>query len=159
MPDGKRLFQLVNTYPIKLADKTKVKPYFAMSDNLYDNGFAILTQVLDARKRVLQWGSVYPKEIELAKGDYTLLLQVEHADYKVLERMKSMAVGLEAQLGEKSKKLSLTVHRGAPATPQRPELCTLRERLMSLRCCTRFQITSTPPPKQTATPSRTSRCL
>ncbi len=112
MPDGKRLYQLVNTYTFKLSEKTKIKPYFSISDNLYDNPFAVLTQIKDSRGYIVQWGSVYPKEVELGKGDYMILLQVEHSEYKVLEKNKTMALGLEAQLGEKSKKLSLNVHRG-----------------------------------------------
>lgn len=112
MPDGKRLYQLLNTYSFSLSEKTKIKPCFSISGNLYDNPFAVLTQIKDSRGYIVQWGSVYPAEVELGKGEYKVLLQMEHSDYKVLQRNKGLALGLEAQLGEKSKKLSLNTHRG-----------------------------------------------
>lgn len=117
MPDGKRLYQLVNSYPVKVTEKTKVKTRFVITDNLYDHAFSVLSSITDARTKVVQFGSVYSSEVELIKGDYTVQLQIEHSDYKVLESNKTLALTLEAQLGEKSKKLTLPVYRGQSYFP------------------------------------------
>lgn len=112
MPDEKRLYQLVNSYSFKIAEKTKIKPFFPITDSLYDSPFAVLTALFDSRKQLLQTGTVYSKEIELKKGDYTFQLELEHTSYKVLESLKGMALSIEAQLGDKLKKLSLDIDRG-----------------------------------------------
>lgn len=112
MPNDQRLYQLVNSYSFKLTEKTKIKPFFPTTDSLYDSPFGVLMAIFDARKQVLQFATVYSKEVELEKGDYTLKLQMEHTSYKILDGHKSMALTLEAALGEKSKKLTLEVDRG-----------------------------------------------
>ncbi|MDG9427145.1 tripeptidyl peptidase II, partial [Streptococcus pneumoniae] len=65
-----------------------------------------------ARQQVLQFSTVYSREVELEKGEYNLKLQMEHSSYKVLDGHKNMVLTLEAALGEKLKKLSLEVDRG-----------------------------------------------
>lgn len=112
MPNGQRLYQLVNTYSFKISEKTKIKPFFPITDSLYDSPFGVLTAIFDSRKQICQFATVYSKEIELDKGDYTLQLQMEHLSYKVLEGHKGMVLTLEASLGEKLKKLTLDVDRG-----------------------------------------------
>jgi tripeptidyl-peptidase-2 len=120
MPDGQRLYQLVNTYSFKISEKIKVKPFFPITDNLYDSPFSVLTAIFDSRKQPLQIGTVYAKEVELNKGDYTLQLQMEHSSYKVLDSHKSMALTLEVPLGDKLKKLTLEVDRGKLSTLHEP---------------------------------------
>ena len=113
MPNDERLYQLVNTYSFKLNEKTKIKPFFPITESLYDSPFGVLMAIFDSRKQVLQFATVYSREVELEKGEYTLQLQMEHTSYKVLDGHKGMVLTLEAALGEKSKKLSLDVDRGA----------------------------------------------
>lgn len=115
MPNGKRLYQLVASYSFKLSEKTKITPTFPISENLYDNAFSALTTLLDSRKQIVQWASLYGEEKELGKGEYTMKLQIEHEDLKVLEAAKTLPLSLDAQLSEKSKKLSLNVYRGTLA--------------------------------------------
>lgn len=112
MPDGKRLYQLVNTYTFKLTEKTKIKPFWPITDNLYDTAMTSLSVILDSRQKLVQFGTCYAQESELEKGEYTAKLQLQHHDYKALEARKGFALTLEAQLSEKLKKLTLSVHRG-----------------------------------------------
>lgn len=113
MPNDQRLYQLVNSYSFKLTEKTKIKPFFPITESLYDSPFGVLTAIFDSQKQVTQFASVYSKEVELDKGDYTLKLQMEHASYKVLDGHKGMVLTLESALNEKLKKLSLEVDRGS----------------------------------------------
>lgn len=112
MPDGNRLYQLVNSYSFKLTEKSKVKAFFPITESLYDSPFGMLMAIFDKQKQVTQFATVYAKEVELEKGEYTLKLQMEHTSFKVLENHKSMALTLEIALGEKLKKLTLDVDRG-----------------------------------------------
>ena len=112
MPDEKRLYQLVNSYPVKLAEKTKVTLSWIITDNLYDSAFSILYKVVDTHGQIYQFGTVYSEEVELRKGDYKVLLQIEHSDYKVLDAAKGFAMALDAQLSESSKTLKLNLYRG-----------------------------------------------
>jgi tripeptidyl-peptidase-2 len=113
MPDGKRLFQLVNTYPIKLSEKLKVTPSWPIMDNLYDSAFSVLTTVKDPRGRIVKFASLYGSEVEMEKGEYTVNLQMQNSEYKILEALKNMPMTLSSKLPEKAAKLSLTVHRGS----------------------------------------------
>lgn len=112
MPNDQSLYQLVNAYSFKLSEKSKVKAVFPVTESLYDSPFGMLMAIFDKEKQVSQFATVYSKEVELEKGEYTLKLQIEHTDYKVLDGHKSMALTLETALGEKLKKLSLDVDRG-----------------------------------------------
>lgn len=112
MPDGRRLYQLVNSYSFKLTEKSKVKAFFPITESLYDSPFGMLMAIFDKQNQVSQFATVYAKEVELEKGEYTLKLQMENTSYKILDDHKNMALTLEIALGEKLKKLTLEVDRG-----------------------------------------------
>lgn len=117
MPDGRRMYQLVNSYSFKLTEKSKVKAFFPITESLYDSPFGMLMAIFDKQKQVSQFATVYAKEVDLEKGEYTLKLQMEHTSYKILDGHKHMALTLDVALGEKLKKLTLEVDRGKPCLP------------------------------------------
>ena len=112
MPDDKRLMQLVTTYSFKLSEKTKVTLSWPTTDNLYDSAFSVLSKLIDSHGQIVHFGSVYSSEKELNKGEYSVMLQLEHWEYKVLEAVKGLAIALDTQLSDKTKKLSLGCYRG-----------------------------------------------
>jgi hypothetical protein len=51
--------------------------------------------------------------MELESGVFTVLVSIESPEYKVLEKYKTLAIGLQVQLGEEGKNLSLHVYKSA----------------------------------------------
>lgn len=112
MPDGQRLYQLVNTYSFKLTEKTKIKISWPVLGNLYDVAMSALYVITDVNDRVMKFGGAYSSGVDLMKGDYTVKLQLQHSSHKALEALKDLQLSIAAQLGDKLKKLTLPVYAG-----------------------------------------------
>jgi len=86
-PSGKQLFELVSTYNFKLSEASNSIQYaLPLSNNLYDSAVPMLCQLFDVRKKRVDFGDVYPKNIDLPKGDYILKVQMRHDSMAVLEK-------------------------------------------------------------------------
>jgi Tripeptidyl peptidase II len=56
--------------------------------------------------------SVYSKEIELEKGDYTIKLQLVHPSHELLDKIKALPLIVDTKLAAKEKDLKLEIRRG-----------------------------------------------
>lgn len=108
-PSGRRLFELVTTYNIKLSEPTNTIAYsLPLSGNLYDAAVPMLAQLFDVCKKRVHFGDVYPKDVDLPKGDYVLKISMLHEHIGVLEKIKNMTLRVDQKLSKpKDVKLDL----------------------------------------------------
>ncbi len=68
---------------------------------VYDNVVeAEMYMVYDTNKRLLSVGDIYPAEVTLNKGDYTIKLLLRHDNPSLLEKMGDMPMVVERKLKE-----------------------------------------------------------
>lgn len=88
--DGKPQLELVTSYPLKVTEKeSKVQLSLPTSGHVYDAAVPLLLQVFDANKKRVQFADVYPHEVTLPKGEYTVHAQMLHTDVAVLTKLKT----------------------------------------------------------------------
>ena len=109
-PTGHQLNELVLEYPLAPKEATKLTWALPVSNNLYDNGLTLLTQLVDKHQRVVHFGDVYPKAVDVARGEYVLRAQLLHESAPVLERLRNLPLRVDQPLG-KPKEVSLSVYR------------------------------------------------
>lgn len=109
LPNGKQVYELVNTYDWKAKAKGKVVVRCGTLQNvLYESAFGSqLYQVFDSNKKLVASGDCWPDATQLDKGAYTVKLHVRHDSVAALEKLKTMPVEVESSLG---KNISLTVY-------------------------------------------------
>ena len=114
-PDERRVFQLLLTYSISKTEEGEIVPRFPLLNNLlYESPFeAQLCMIFDEHKKYVGASDAFAEKIKLAKGEYTVKLQVRHDDLGKLERLKTMTLVLDHTV----KEIPLTVHssRAGPA--------------------------------------------
>ena len=124
VPSGRQLSELVLQYPLAVKEASGVTYRLPISGNLYDSGVSLLTQLVDQDHATVHFGDVYPKEVSLQKGDYTLYAQVLHDDDAALERLRHMPLSVDEKLS-KPKEVALDVyadHVDALGTADAPKL-------------------------------------
>ncbi|KDN43196.1 hypothetical protein K437DRAFT_225743 [Tilletiaria anomala UBC 951] len=100
-PSGKSLFELVTTYALKLSEASnKISTRLPTSGNVYDAAVPMLMQIFDANKKVRQFCDVYPKEVTLPKGDYTIKVAFVHEDAAVLQKLRSATLTVDQKLSK-----------------------------------------------------------
>eukprot|EP00158_Paraphelidium_tribonemae_P009110 Partr_v1_DN28774_c0_g1_i4_m63419 putative tripeptidyl peptidase ii len=84
--------ELILTYNLSLSEPRTCKFCKPVVDNLlYDSVYdSVLFMVHNSRKRRLFFGDIYPKDMKLAKGEYTVRLQIRHDQVAMLEKIKNM---------------------------------------------------------------------
>ena len=115
LPTGKILMELILSYSVKITEAAGASVTFRkplLDDILYESSFdSVLVMVHDAHKRMLHFQDVYPKQIKLPKGDYTVRVQIRHEAQEVLEQVKSMVLLAEYKL---TKSESVDVFKSIP---------------------------------------------
>lgn len=91
LPEGRQIYQLILTYNLHLNKQSELAlnvPH--LSHLLYESEFeSQLWMVFDSNKAVLASGDSYSVKnpVKLAKGDYTIRLQVRHEKRDLLEKI------------------------------------------------------------------------
>lgn len=68
---------------------------------VYDGEFeGQMTMLHDSNKRLLKVSDIYPAQVDLKKGDYTVRLQLRHDDAALLDKMNELPVVIERKLKE-----------------------------------------------------------
>ncbi|WFD01920.1 tripeptidyl-peptidase II [Malassezia obtusa] len=120
VPSGRQLSELLLEYPVRVTEASSTLTLrLPVSDTLYDNAVALLTQLVDVEGATVAFGDVYPKEQTLARGEYTLRAQLLHDDDAVLERLRTLTLAVDEKL-TKPKEVALDVyadHVAAFGTP------------------------------------------
>ncbi len=98
---GKPIFELITTYNLKLTDAAnKISCRLPLSGNLYDSAVPILVQIFDANKKVHQFFDVYPKEVTLPRGEYTIKAEFLHEDISALQKLKNATLTVDQKLSK-----------------------------------------------------------
>lgn len=97
---GRQLSELVLEYPVALKSASKTTLRLPVSGNLYDSATTLLTQLVDTKQRVVAFGDVYAKQLDLSRGDYTLRAQLLHESPAALERMRTMTLTVDHALSK-----------------------------------------------------------
>ncbi|KAJ1678552.1 hypothetical protein EV182_003825, partial [Spiromyces aspiralis] len=111
LPNRQRIYQLVLTYKFTTTKAdTKATIRFSPCDGfIYDSWFeGKLMYVYNTNKKLIANQTIYPKSINLAKGDYIVKVQVRHYSPKHLEGITSTPLVVDIKL---DKPVSLTVAR------------------------------------------------
>lgn len=100
LPDGTRLYQLVLEYEIEHTEANDAVPRWpGLQGVLYESDFhAQFFMLYDAQKKLVASGDAWPSFAKVAKGKYTLRLQVRHASVGVLEGLAEMPVQWERKI-------------------------------------------------------------
>lgn len=106
-PSGHQMLELVLEYPLSVPEATSLTWSLPLSGHLYDASVALLTQLVDVHHTHIEWGDVYPKEVKLAKGEYTLRVQALHTQSAVLEKLQTMPLSVDEKL---KKEVALDVY-------------------------------------------------
>lgn len=107
-PSGHHLHELVLEYPVSVKETSSLTWITAFSGHVYDASLTLLTQLVDVNDAQVAFGDVYPKPVDVTKGDYTLRVQALHEDAVLLDTFKSVPVALEQKL---KKDVGLDVYR------------------------------------------------
>ncbi|KAI9217072.1 subtilase family-domain-containing protein [Blastocladiella britannica] len=96
-PDTRQVYQIVQSYPVKLTDAASVTPSLVgLSDVLYDAPYdAYLVHIHDAAGRLVVQHDMYPKAVKLDKGEYLVRVQIRHESVGVLEKLKDWPLALD----------------------------------------------------------------
>ncbi|KNE58841.1 hypothetical protein AMAG_04385 [Allomyces macrogynus ATCC 38327] len=97
-PSTRQVHQLVLTFPVEVTEASQaVTPRLVgLTRVLYDAPYeALLLHVVDAFHRRLATHDMYPKEVKLAKGSYTVQVQIRHDNLAVLEELKNVTLALD----------------------------------------------------------------
>lgn len=117
---GRQLSELVLEYPVAVTEPSAALTYqLPVSGYVYDNSVTLLTQLVDQHKATVAFGDVYPKEVNVPRGEYTLYAQVLHDDDAVLESLRDLPLAVDEKLS-KPKEIALDVyadHVAAYGTP------------------------------------------
>ncbi|WFD36301.1 tripeptidyl-peptidase II [Malassezia cuniculi] len=97
---GRQLSELVLEYPLSFKSATKATLLLPISGNLYDSAITLLTQLVDRNNRIVAFGDVYAKQLDLKKGEYTLRAQILHESPAVLERLRTMTLTVNSALSK-----------------------------------------------------------
>lgn len=89
LPNGRPLFELLLTYSLNMREKTTLRLILPTSGYMYDAPLPLLIQIFDSRKKRVFFGDVYPRPVQLDKGEYTVRAQLLHPDIAVLNSLKS----------------------------------------------------------------------
>lgn len=101
LPHGRRLFELVLTYPWTMDEGGSVTPRFpALEGRLYDGEFeSQIWMVFDAAKRFLAVDDAWkPGPVSVGKGEHTLRFHLRHERVEWLEKLKSLPLQLDLAL-------------------------------------------------------------
>lgn len=100
LPGGRTIHRLVLTYKLSLAEDGKVRPTLPMLNRyVYDGEMeAQMYMVTDGNRRLLSTGDIYPEEVKLKKGDYTLRLLLRHDDAATLDALRALPLVVERRL-------------------------------------------------------------
>ncbi|WFC97777.1 tripeptidyl-peptidase II [Malassezia yamatoensis] len=110
MPSGRQLNELVLEYPLSFKEESSCVTFqLPISNHVYDNSVTLLTQIVDQSRKCIAFGDVYPKELSLERGDYTLYAQILHEDNNVLESLRSLPLAVDEKLS-KPKEISLDIY-------------------------------------------------
>ncbi|MAG93163.1 MAG: hypothetical protein CMJ48_05375 [Planctomycetaceae bacterium] len=98
--DGEPLYELKLTYRFEQDAPGRVTPRFPANDGLvYDSKLGThLWMLFDAHNRRIASDDVYPSSVQLAKGEYRLVLQLRHEDPAALEKLKGSPLLLDRAL-------------------------------------------------------------
>eukprot|EP00899_Mesostigma_viride_P019360 jgi/Mesvir1/27425/Mv25036-RA.1 len=104
LPDGRQIHSLTLSYKMSLAEGGKVTVRVPLLNGLlYDSPYeAQLYMIFDSNKKLMGCGDTYPDGIQLAKGDYTILLNLRHDQVAQLEKQRSMVIVVERALDDKA---------------------------------------------------------
>lgn len=104
LPNGRQILSLTLLYKFNLGEACKITPRFpVLNKRVYDNEFeSQLYMIADVNKRVYGMGDVYPKGVQLPKGDYTLRLHLRHDNIQYLEKLKKAIIFIDKNLEEKN---------------------------------------------------------
>ncbi|ORZ30707.1 subtilase family-domain-containing protein [Catenaria anguillulae PL171] len=97
-PDTRQVYQLVQSYPLKVTDAASVSPrYEGIGNVLYDFPCdAYLVLIHDAAGRLIATHDMYAKSIKLEKGgEYTIRTQIRHDAIGVLEKLKDLPLAVD----------------------------------------------------------------
>jgi len=107
-PSGHQLHELVLEYSLSVKEAGSWTWQTPLSGYVYDATTTLLTQLIDVNEAPVAFGDVYPKPVDLVKGEYTLRVQALHENAAVLEALQALPLALEHKL---KKPLSLDVYR------------------------------------------------
>ncbi|KAL4400900.1 serine-type endopeptidase [Malassezia pachydermatis] len=106
-PSGHQLMELTVEYPITVKEATSLTWRLPLSGHLYDGSVTLLTQLLDLHQAQVHFGDVYPKDVSLKPGEYTLRVQALHESADVLEKLQNMSLTIDHKL---KKEVALDVY-------------------------------------------------
>ncbi|PKI84840.1 tripeptidyl-peptidase II [Malassezia vespertilionis] len=110
LPSGHQLNELVLMYPLSFKETTTFTYSLPVSGNLYDNSISLLVQIVDRNNAEVHFGDIYPKEVTLLRGDYTVRVQALHSFSAVLEKRRNMVFQMDEAL-VKPKEVVLNMYR------------------------------------------------
>jgi tripeptidyl-peptidase-2 len=99
-PDVKQVYELVLEYKVTVTSangSVKCTPRFpGVQDVLYDSPYSsYLVQVFNPQKRRIAFQDMYPKEINVPAGDFTVQMQVTHHTVSLLENLKALQLAVD----------------------------------------------------------------
>ncbi|GAB4814120.1 hypothetical protein N2152v2_001166 [Parachlorella kessleri] len=100
LPQGRVTHRLILTYKLSMAEAGKVTPTLPMLNGyVYDGELeAQMSMVFNTNKQKLAVSDIYPKEVQLKKGDYVIRLVLRHDDAQLLDKLKAMPLVAERKL-------------------------------------------------------------
>ncbi len=116
--DGGPTSQLVLSYDLSLtADSDVTIGLPAFEGLLYDSPLEGQEwQVFDTHKQLITTGDMYPAAVSLDKGEYTIRLELRHADPEVLEEYKTAVLAVDRDLS-KSIPIGTSANRSSEFSP------------------------------------------
>mmetsp|Transcript_33172 Transcript_33172/g.65106 ORF Transcript_33172/g.65106 Transcript_33172/m.65106 type:complete len:1415 (+) Transcript_33172:43-4287(+) len=116
-PGNRQAYELVQTYKWSCKEKSKLTVKIpALNDVLYEACFgAQLALLFDCNKKLVGTFDAFDETVTVAKGTYTLRLQVRHDDPKLLDKVKGTPATFKTAL---AKPVNLDVFASAAAAIQ-----------------------------------------
>eukprot|EP00892_Ulva_mutabilis_P003276 jgi/Ulvmu1/131/UM001_0135.1 len=100
LPRGRVMHRLLLTYKLSLAEGGTITPVLPpLRAAVYDGALeGQVYAVYDSNKKRLSFGDVYPADVTVPKGDYTIHVALRHDVPKVLEGLRQMVLAVERKV-------------------------------------------------------------
>ncbi|CAK0779170.1 hypothetical protein CVIRNUC_004710 [Coccomyxa viridis] len=102
LPNQRTIHSLLLTYKLTVVEAGKHTVRLPLLNNfVYDGEFeGQMTMLFDANKRLIKVNDIYPEDVQLAKGSYTIRAQLRHDNRAWLEKLKGLVAVVERKLGD-----------------------------------------------------------
>ncbi|KAJ3390848.1 hypothetical protein HDU84_006939 [Entophlyctis sp. JEL0112] len=94
LPDGRQLFELVLNYTLKVAEDSKVLPFYPpVMNTVYDSFFeSVWIFVFDSKKALQSIHDIKSRPVSLKEGTYSVKMQLVSRSIEVLEKLKNAPI-------------------------------------------------------------------